>query len=360
MADWSIWKTLEDWRSKRHELDPIFSYAGVSPELESLASGIATDLRRSPPTKPLVTGNHERDDRETTAYYEAFYQHFDDSLNKVESLIRLPWVPEAASTGQAVLAEVENLRRFMRANKGVRPEFDRLDQLIEQYIHLSDPNLNIPPELLQQRREKLVVLAGYPLTVQHSLRNPYDSAHSPLGSDDFRQELDEKIQQYISAEWLHCRIITNWYVSLVLDSALMAQKRDAANDERIRAMIKRRWPTLSLVMPGFEHIDQVWYMALSLGAIAGLLAELWLVAVPIVLWLNLSVAGHRRERKELDIRRGKLATRAQNLKSVRDRFAQGQLELSRLGPLIRQLDEKGEYFDESVFSLINLHQFKSS
>ncbi|WP_157669415.1 hypothetical protein [Chitinibacter sp. GC72] len=357
MADWSIWKTLEDWRNKRHELDPIFARAGVAPELESLANRLATDLRRVPPTKPLMSGDSSRDDKEMLAYYDAYFRHYDEALYKAETLVRMPWVPEAAPTGRAVLAEVERIRKEMRTHPGTHPPFEPLDQLIQQYIRLDDPDLKIPAELMNARRQMLIEIAGYPLTVQHSIKDPYDDSVPPLSSEDFCTQLHDKMQQYLEQDWLHCRVVTQWYISLALDAALARKKRDAGDDSRIRSMLKRRWPTLSVLFPDIEHIDQVWYLGLSMGAIACLLMELWLLAVPLILWLNLSLGGHRRERKEMEARRAQLASRAQSLKTVRDRFSHNQLPLERIAPMLRQLDEKGEYFDDRVFALLNLHQF---
>jgi hypothetical protein len=357
VADWSIWKTLEDWRKKRHELDPIFARAGVAPELETLANRIATDLRRAPPTKPLLSGETDRDDKEMAGYFEAYFRHFDESLYKAETLVRMPWVPEAAPTGRAVLAEVERIRKEMRTHPGTHPAFEPLDQLIQQYIRLDDPDLKIPADLMNARRQMLIEIAGYPLTVQHSIKDPYDDSVPPLSSDDFRVQLHEKMQQYLEQEWLHCRVVTQWYISLALDAALARKKRDATDDERIRAMLKRRWPTLSVVLPELEHIDQIWYLLLAMAAIGSLLMEIWWLAIPLIIWLNLSVGGHRRERKEMEARRAQLASRAQSLKTVRDRFSHNQLTLERIAPMLRQLDEKGEYFDDHVFALLNLHQF---
>jgi hypothetical protein len=357
VADWSIWKTLEEWRNKRRELDPIFAQAGVAPELETVANRVALDLRRAPPTRPLLSGDAARDDKEMAQYYEAYYRHFDEALYKAESLIRMPWVPEAAPTGRAVQTEIERLRKEMRTYPGTHPGFEPLDALLQQYIRLDDPDLMLPPELMSARRQMLIDIAGYPLTVQHSLKDPYDDSVPPLSSDEFRQQLHDRIQRYLDQPWLHCRLITQWYVSLALDGALARKKRDTLDDTRIRTMLKHRWPTLSVLMPELDHIDQVWYLMLTLAAIGSLLAEWWWAAVPLIIWLNLSVGGHRRERKEMEGRRAQLAARAQSLKNTRDRFAQNQLTLERLGPMLRQLDEKGAYFDEHVFGLLTLHQF---
>ncbi|WP_028449952.1 MULTISPECIES: hypothetical protein [Chitinibacter] len=357
MADWSIWKTLEEWRSKRHELDPVFARAGVAPELETLANRIAIDLRRSPPTKPLLSGETDRDDKAMSMYFEAYYQHFDEPLYKVESLVRMPWVPEAEASGRAILAEVERIRKEMRTHPGTHPPFEPLDQLIQHYLRLDDPDLNLPTDVLAQRRNQLIDIAGYPLLVQHTIKTPYDDSIPPLSSPAFRDQLHEKMQQYLDQPWLHCRVITQWYLSLALDAALAHKKHDATDDARIRSMLKRRWPTASVLFPELEHIDQVWYLLLALGAIVTLLMELWWFAVPLLLWLNLSVGGHRREHKEMETRRAQLVSRAQSLKKARDRFSHQQLPLERLAPILRQLDEQGEYFDDRVFALIALHQY---
>jgi len=77
MADWSVWKALEDWRNKRHELDPIFAKAGLAPEIETMVNRICVDLRRQTPTPPLLTGNEARDKEVFAMFHEAYARQFE-------------------------------------------------------------------------------------------------------------------------------------------------------------------------------------------------------------------------------------------------------------------------------------------
>lgn len=356
MADWSIWQALEEWRNKRHELDPVFARAGVAPELDSMANRIGLDLRRSPPTRPLLSGDKARDEEEIGRYNEAYFRHYDEPLDKVEGLLRRPWVPEAGPIADLVRQEVARLRGLMREQPGTHPQFDALDVLLQHYLRLDHPALMIDPEVLSARRRLLIDVAGYPLQVQNALKDPYNDSVPPLSSSLFREQLHEKMAAYLAETWLHSRVITHWYISLALDAALARKKRDATDDSRIASMMKRRWPALSVLTPGFDQADQIWYLLLTLIAICCLFFEFWWVAGGLIFWLYLSVGGHQRERKEIEARRGQLAARATSMKNTRDRFAHNQITLERLVPQLRQLDEHGEYFDDTVFALLNLHQ----
>ncbi|MGL6040276.1 MAG: hypothetical protein ACRC01_03650 [Deefgea sp.] len=359
MADWSIWQALEEWRNKRHELDPVFAYAGVAPELDSQANRIALDLRRSPPTRPLLSGDKARDEEELGRYNEAYFRHYDEPLDKVDNLLRRPWVPEAGPIADLVRQELKRVRDLMREQPGTHPRFDELDALLQHYLHLDHPAIMIDPDVLASRRRLLMDVAGYPLQVQNALKDPYNDSVPPLSSSQFRDLLHGKMAEYLEATWLHSRVITHWYISLALDGALARKKRDATDDTRIASMMKRRWPALSVITPGFEQADQIWYLVLTLIAIFCLFFEFWWYAGILIFWLYLSVGGHQRERKEIEARRSQLAARAASMKTTRDRFAQNQITLERLSFQLRQLDEKGEYFDDTVFALLGLHQHEA-
>ncbi|MCB5197052.1 hypothetical protein [Deefgea salmonis] len=359
MADWSIWQALEEWRNKRHELDPVFARAGVAPELDSLVNRIGLDLRREAPTRPLLTGNKLRDDEEIGRYHQAYYRHYDEPLEKIDGLLRRSWVPEAGPIADLIRQEVARLRGLLKEHPGTHPAFDDVDKLLQHYLHLDHPDIMINPEVLNERRRLLMDVAGYPLQVQNALKDPYNDSVPPLSSSSFRDQLHEKMAQYLAAHWLHSKVITHWYISLALDGALARKKRDATDDARIAAMMKRRWPTLSVMMPQFEQADQIWYLLITLIAIASLFFELWWIAGGLILWLYLSVGGHQRERKEIEARRSQLAARASSMKMTRDRFAHNQISLERLSFQLRQLDEQGEYFDDTVFALLGLHQHEA-
>ena len=125
MADWSIWKALEEWRNRWHELAPIFACTGIAPEVESAVNLVCVNLKRQPPTPPLLTGDKMRDDEEFGRYYAGVYRHFDDSFQRAENLLRLPWVPEAAPAAEKVRTEIQRLRQVLHAELGL--EWERVD-----------------------------------------------------------------------------------------------------------------------------------------------------------------------------------------------------------------------------------------
>ncbi|WP_028453427.1 hypothetical protein [Chitinilyticum aquatile] len=355
MADWSIWRALEEWRSKRHELDPIFAYAGINSGLESLVNRICVDLKRTAPTPPLVSGDPSRDGEELARYHEGYYRHFDEALYKTEGLLRQPWVPEAAPQVEAIQQEILRLRQHMREHPGKNPGFGELEQLLLHYVNLDNPRFPVDKAMLQERRDQLIDIAGFPLLVQHALTDPYNDQIPPLISADFRQMLVDKTAAYLATPWLQTKVVTHWYITLALDAALVSKKRDATDDQRIRSQLKRRWPSLSVILPDFQHADQLWYLLLICLSLFAMFTETWWAAGGLMFWLYLSLGAHRRERKHIEIRREHLIERAQTMKKVRDRFASGQISLSKLGFMFRQLDEHGEYFDAVTFDLLHLH-----
>ncbi|MBE9609861.1 hypothetical protein [Chitinilyticum piscinae] len=359
MADWSIWNALEEWRSRRHELDAVFAYAGINNNLETQVNRICVDLKRQPPTPPLVTGDPSRDGVELARYYEGYYRHFDDSLEKAESLLRQPWVPEAESLAQVIHAEISRLRAKLRSEPGRNPGFAELEQLLQHYIRLDSPGHPVEQGILQDRRNTLIDTGGFPLLVQHSLASPYSEQIPPLTSDAFKALLAEKANTYLATPWLQTRLITGWYITLALDQAISHKKRDALDDARLRAHLKRRWPSLSLLLPHFDHADQIWYLALVIMSLLAFFSEHWLIGGLLMGWLYLSLLAHRRERIFIETRREHLAERAKAMKKVRDRFVQSQLPNDKLSFLVRQFDEHGEYFDPSIFELIRLYQLES-
>ena len=359
MAEWSVWKALEDWRGRKHELDPLFATAGIAPELDSMVTRVLVDLRRAPPTAPLVSGDKSRDDDETGRFQDAYYRYYDDSLYKAESLLQHAWVPEAAPVAKEVLDEIGRMRLLMKENPGKVPDFARLEQLLRHYVRLDHPQHLVPEGVLAERRRALVDVAGYPLLVQHAASQSFSEMVPPLVTSEFRQQLQERIQVYLQTPWLHTRLVSQWFVTTVLDAALARKKRDATEDARILASLSHRWPTLSVWIPDFEQADQVWYLLLIIVTISALFMEWWWVAVPMIIWLHLSLAAFRRERKEVEQRRAQIVARAVTMKKVRDRFATNQTTPEKLAFQLRQLDERGEYFDDNVYALLRLHQHEA-
>lgn len=356
MADWSIWKALEEWRSRRHELDPIFAKAGIAPEVESAVNMVCVNLRRQTPTPPLMTGDKTRDDEEFGRYHEGYYRHFDDSLLRAESLLRLQWVPETAPVADRIRAEISRVRQVLRTHPGRNPGYENLEKLLRQYVDLDHPDMLQITELLTLRRKQLVEVAGYPLLVQYAMSDPYSDSVPPIYSDAFRQELFKRMRIYKETPWLHNRVITNAYVVLALDSFYACKKRDVQDDSRVAQALNHRWPTLSVLLPGFDQADQIWYLMLTLVAVTAIFMEIWWVALPVIIWLNLSIGAHRREKKGIQALREQLLARVHSVKRTRDRFAAGHLTLEKLAFQWQQLDEENLYFDEIVHDLAGLHQ----
>jgi len=356
LSDWSVWRALEEWRSRKHELDPLFATAGVAPELESMVTRVLVDLRRAPPTAPLSSGNKLHDEEEFKRFFDAFERHYDDSLFKAESLLRHPWVPEAEPIAQAVRAEVSKIRQLLAKQPGKQPDFSQLETLLQHYIKLNHPAATVSEQTLESRRRTLTDIAGFPLLVQHVQGQPFNDAVPPLASAAFQQEFNDRIQSYLQTPWLHCRLVSQWFITVAIDMALARKKKDAVDDAYIRESLSFRWPAPSVWFSDFEQGDQIWYLFLIIIAIAALFLEWWWVAFGLILWLNLSLGAFRRERKQIEARRAQIIARIQTMKKVRDRFAAGHTTLEKLETQLQQLDERGEFFDESILSVLHLHQ----
>lgn len=356
MADWSVWKALEQTRQKKRELDPLFARAGIAPELETSANRICLDLKRSPPTPPLLTGDKTRDAQVMGLYYDGYARQYEEAFYKAENLLRFTWVPEAAPVAAAIVAEITRLRDQLKNEQGKTPDFTTLEALLFNYIRLDYPGLDLPPDLLSNRRRELTDVAGYPLLVQYAHGEAENDSVPPLLSEAFREQLHERLQSYLASPWLHCPLITQWYVTLALDAGLARKKHDALDDQLTASLMKGRWPSLSVWMPHYEHADQCWYVVLALLAFCCIFLEWWWVAAPLVLWLHFSLGAHRRERKKIEDRRAFLLGQAQMLKKTRDRFGAGLIPLDKLAFQLRRWDEKGQYFEPHVFDLLALHQ----
>ncbi|SFN11886.1 hypothetical protein SAMN05660284_00568 [Formivibrio citricus] len=359
MADWSIWKALEDWRGRRHELAPVFARAGVAPDVESAINMVCVNLKRHPPTPPLVTGDKTRDEESVGMYHAGFYRHFDESFYRAESLLQLSWVPEVAPLGERIRAEIVRLRQALREHPGKNPGTDGLEKLLRQYGNLDFPDMPQLAGILSERRRQLIDVAGYPLLVQHALTDPCNDDIPPLTSAEFRLELMARMRAYKETEWLHNRVITNAYVTLALEMALAHKRLDVIDDARVARLLKNRWPSLSVLLPEFDQADQVWYLLLTILTLCLIFMEMWVLVVPLILWLNLSLGAHRREKREIEARRGQLLARMKSMKRTKDRFTSGSISLEKLAFQLRQLDENDEYFDDTVYELTGLHQHEA-
>ncbi|AZN37633.1 hypothetical protein [Iodobacter ciconiae] len=291
MAEWSVWKALEQVRQKKRELDPLFARAGIAPELTTIANRICLDLKRSPLTMPLLTGDKTRDAEAMDMYYEGYARQYEEAFYKAENLLRFAWVPEALPIGALISAEIARLRGQLKNEQGKTLDFTDLEALLFNYVRLDHPTLALPPDLLSNRRRELAEIAGYPLLVQHSHAEMQNNNVPPLLSEAFKTQLSEHLQSYLVSPWLHCPLISQWYVTLALDTGLARKKRDALDDQLTASLLKRRWPSLSRWMPQFEFADQCWYISLSLLALVSLFMEWWWLAVPMVIWLHLSLGG---------------------------------------------------------------------
>jgi hypothetical protein len=356
MAEWGVWKALEQVRQKKRELDPLFARAGVAPELATNVNRICLDLKRSPPTPPLLTGDKTRDAVAMGMYYDGYARQYEEAFYKAENLLRFAWVPETAPIATAITEEIARLRDQLKNEQGKTPDFTALEALLFHYVRLDHPDYPLPPDLLSNRRRELTDIAAYPLLVEHVHADPQNDSVPPLLSDEFRQQLSEHMQQYLASPWLHCPLVSQWYITLALDAGLARKKHDALDDQLTASLLKRRWPTLSNWLPHFEFADQCWYLGLALVALLSIFLEWWWLAAPLVVWLHLSRGAYQRERKEIEDRRAFYLGQAQQLKRTRDRFAVGHISLEKLGFQLRRWDEKGVYFEPQVFDLLALHQ----
>ena len=87
--------------------------------------------------------------------------------------------------------------------------------------------------------------------------------------------------------------------------------------------------------------------------------EWWLLAVPIVIWMYLSMGAHRREKQRISELREQMLSYVRAIKLEHDRFVANQTSLEKLAFQLRQLDEKGEVFQEDVFPLLSMHQHEA-
>lgn len=356
MADWSVWKALDDWRSKRHELDTIFAKAGFAPEIESMVNRIGLDLRRQTPTPPLVTGNETRDKEVFAMFHEAFARQFEECCYQAESLLQQPWVPEAQRVAEAVRTEIARIRHALKTHPGKNPGVNELEKLLRHYVDLDHPDLPVPLDIISRRRQEMAEIMAYPLLVQHAASGSAQNRKSILAGDEFQREFSRHVQLYRETDWLQNRIVTHAYVQLALDSALARKRHDVLDDATLMRQLPKRWPAPSVLLPTWDQVDQIWYLLLGLLALLLLVIEWWWLALPIMFWLYLSIGGHKRDRARMESVRAQTAAYLRALKQVRDRFVANQTSLEKLAFQLRQLDEKGEVFGEEMYLLLSMHQ----
>jgi hypothetical protein len=356
MADWSVWKALDDWRSKRHELDPIFAKAGFAPEIESMVNRICVDLRRQTPTPPLVTGNDARDKEVFAMFHEAYARQFEECCFQSESLLQLVWVPEAQRIAEAVRGEIARIRQALKTQPGRNPGVDELEKLLRHYVNLDHPELPVPLDVISGRRQEMAEIMAYPLLVQHAASGNASNRKPILATEEFRREFSRHVQMYRETTWLHSRIVTQAYAQLALDAALARKRHDVLDEATLMQQLPKRWPSPSSLWPGWEQVDQIWYLLLGLVSLALLIIEWWWLALPVMIWLYLSIGGHKRDKAKMEAVRAQTAAYLRALKQVRDRFVSGQTSLEKLAFQLRQLDEKGEIFGEETYVLLGMHQ----
>jgi hypothetical protein len=356
MADWSVWKALEDWRNKRHELDPIFAKAGLAPEIETMVNRICVDLRRQTPTPPLLTGNEARDKEVFAMFHEAYARQFEECCYQTENLLQVPWVPEAQRVAEAVRAEIARIRQALKASPGRNPGVDPLEKLLRHYVNLDHPELPVPLDVISARRQEMAEVMAYPLLVQHAATDSAQNRKPMLAGAEFQREFARHVEMYREAGWLQNRVVTHAYVQLALDGALARKRHEVIDDATLMRQLPKRWPAPSVLWPGWDQVDQLWYLLLGLVALLLLMIEWWWVALPIMFWLYLSIGGHKRDRSRMESVRAQTAAYLRALKQVRDRFVTGQTSLEKLAFQLRQLDEKGEVFGDELYQLLSLHQ----
>lgn len=356
MAAWSVWKALEDWRNKRHELDPIFAKAGFAPEIESMINRICVDLRRQAPTPPLISGDEMRDREVLAMYHEAFARQYSEGLYQTEAMLQVPWVPEAAPIAEAIRVEIARVRHALKEHPARNPGVEELEKLLRHYVKLDHPVLAVAESVLAVRRQEMAEIMAYPLMVQHAASESLSNRVPSLARPDFQREFARHVQMYQQTPWLQNRVVTHSYVTLALDSALARKRHEVLDDATLAQQLPRRWPAPSVLFPGMEQIDQIWYLLLGLVCLGSLLLEWWLLAVPVMIWLYVSMGAHKREKIRLEALRNQMASYLRAIKQVRDRFVANQTSLEKLAFQLRQLDERGEVFGEEVYALLTLHQ----
>ncbi|XZG69545.1 hypothetical protein ACTSKR_12915 [Chitinibacteraceae bacterium HSL-7] len=353
-AEWSVWRALDEWRKKKRELDRPFAFAGVADDLDSALNRALVDLKRAPPTPPLVSGDTQFDEQEVLRYRQAFFRHYDESLYKIERALQMPWVPEMRPLAERVTTMIGLVRQQLISEPNRRPDLGPLETEVRHYLNLSHPELGIDDTVLAERRQLLADVAGFPLTVQHAQKKPLEHDLPLPGSSAFGDLLGTRIQSYLERDWLQCATVTQWYALLALDHALAHKLHDTQDRTFLTGQMTHRWPTLSMLLPDYAHADQLWYLVISCLTFFALFAEWWITGGVCALWLMLSIGAHRREKLKLEQVREHHVSIAATMKRLKSRFLTGAIGADRLALQLRQLDPAGRYYGEQVLALLRL------
>jgi hypothetical protein len=348
---WDIWKEIDELRQRYKELAPMFARIGIAPDFVQSGNSLRLELQRRPPTAPLVTGERDKDAQAQEEYKRAFASHYEELFFKVESFLRLPWPPEAAYLIPPILEEIEQQQRLLVKNPLVALSLEKLDLMIDQYVHLEDADERLDRAAIDARKAQLIDVLGFPLIVRRQLAHPEWELLPTLASDDYQQLLNSRIQAYRDAEWLQSKLFDKWYVALEFDAIWARLKRDANDRERIISQLKLNWPKLGNWAPDFPHADLVWYLFLVLLCVIALIAEFWWVAGSLLIWLQLSVIIEKHHAQLVTKRRQALLLECGRFKRIRDQISAGKFDPSQVLRQLKQFNFR-HYVSEQALMLL--------
>lgn len=348
---WDIWKELDELRQRHKELGPMFARIGIAPEFAQMANSLRLELQRRPPTPPLATGERDKDAQAQEDYQRAFSSHYEDLFFKVESFLRMPWPVEAQFLVPGILEETENLRRTLAKNPLVSPPLEKLDALIDGYADMDHMDGRLDRAAIDMRKVQLTNVLGFPLMVRRQLAHPEWELLPHLASDDYRQLLANKIEEYRDAGWLQSKLYDKWYVALEFDAIWARLKRDANDRERIISQLKLNWPKLGNWAPDFPHADLVWYLLMVLVCVIALFAEWWWTAGGLLVWLQLSVIIEKHHAQLVNKRRQALLLECGRFKRIRDQISSGKFDPSQVLRQLKQFNFRHYVSDQGMLLL---------
>ncbi|QNM97679.1 hypothetical protein [Chitinimonas koreensis] len=350
---WDVWRELDDLRQRYKELAPMFARIGVAPDFVQMANNLRLDLQRRPPAAPLNTGERDQDAQLQEEYKRNFASHYEEIFFKVESFLRMPWPPETQFLVPGILDEVEQLRRALVRTPLVSPPLEKLDALIDEYVHLDRMDQRLDRLAIETRREQLTEVLGFPLVVRRQLAHPEWELLPPLASEAYRELLNNKIGNYREADWLQSKLYDKWYVALEFDAIWARLKRDANDRERIISQLKLNWPKLGNWAPEFPHADLVWYLLIVLVCVIALFAEWWWTAGGLLIWLQLSVIIEKHHAALVNKRRQALLLECGRFKRIRDQISSGKFDASQILRQLKQFNFR-HYVSEQGLQLLQV------
>ncbi len=348
---WDVWKELDDLRQGHKELTHIFARVGLSIEIAQMSNSLRLDLQRRPPAAPLMTGERDKDAQLVEEHKRLFQSHYEEIFFKIESFLHMPWLNEAAPMAAEVRTELEAQRRFLAKQPLTPPILDRLDELIVRYSSLEAMSDRIDKGPIEERRQLLIDVLGFPLTVKRQLAHPEWDLMPPLASDGYQQMLSSKMATYRQTDWLHNRLYDKWFVALEFDAIWARLKRDANDRQRIIGQLKLNWPKLGNWVPEFPHADLVWYLLLVLSTVVALFVEWWWTAAGLLVWLQLSVIVEKHHAQLVNKRRQALLLECGRFKRLRDQIATGKYDPTWALRQIKQFNFR-HYVSDQCMSML--------